>query len=209
MAALLGSISRGAPLWLQPNLSVIKSKSVTCVRIIISAGNTAIIIDLSDDKSVLEGVALAKAGYRPVPLYNGVYIANEKSMVVNVGGIVSALFRTAPLLSSLPIKYDAPPVFLLHSKRLSASSKPGQYDNRWSVFPQDMPSGAFLMEQGIKRVYLRIDAGRVQNDLLHILRRYYEKGIGVYLCGPDRITFRMCKLSLNPITVKSKLIQQS
>lgn len=37
---------------------------------------TAIIVDLPGKEGVQEGLALARLGYRPVPLYNGVYGPN-------------------------------------------------------------------------------------------------------------------------------------
>ncbi|NLD58975.1 MAG: hypothetical protein GX647_04895 [Clostridiales bacterium] len=139
---------------------------------------TALIVDLPGETGVLEGLALAKSGFRPVPLYNGVYDPDHRAMLVNVSGVAAALFRGAEMLPELPP--DAPPAFLLDANRMRGLGKePGKYDNRWCVFPQDMPSAAALMKSGIRRVVVR--AASVQNDLAHILRRYQEAGISLAL----------------------------
>lgn len=143
---------------------------------------TALIVDMPGESGVLEGLALSQAGYRPIPLYNGVYGPNKRSMAVDVTDIVNALYQGAKLLASLYIRSDAPPAFLLDSNRMKGTARqPGKYDNRWCVFPQDMPSASFLLEQGILSVYVKAD--KVQNDLTHILRRYQEKGIRIYHIG--------------------------
>lgn len=140
---------------------------------------TALIVDLPGASGVQEGLALAQAGYRPVPLYNGVYAPNKQSMAVDVTGIVVALYQGAQQLASLSIRSDSAPAFLLDSDRMKGTARqPGKYDNRWCVFPQDMPSASFLMDQGIQQIYVR--ATNIQNDLTHILRRYQEKEIRIY-----------------------------
>lgn len=145
-------------------------------------GSTAMIIDLPGELGVLEGLGLARLGYRPVPLYNGVYGPNQASMAVDVAPILHALCQGANQLAALSIHPSAPPVFLLDVNRLVGTYRePGKYDNRWCVFPQDMPSASFLQQQGIRQVYVR--ASRIQNDLTHILRRYQDQGIAIYHTG--------------------------
>lgn len=145
--------------------------------------NTMIIVDLPGERGVVESLALARMGYRPVPLYNGVD-GRVYSMVVKVGEIRKALFTGADELAGYDISPDAPPVFMLDSNRMAGSGKqPGTYDNRWCVFPQDMPSASFLLKAGIRRIIVRSD--KIQNDLAHILLRYQKEGIEIYLC-PDR-----------------------
>ena len=148
----------------------------------------AVIVDLPGKKSVLESLALARKGYRPVPLYNGVCMENYSNMAVDSRGILWALYAGAAILSRLDLKSGAPPVFMLDSDRMKGSSKkPGMYDNRWCVFPQDMPSASFLLNHSIKRVIVRVqpDANfyenNIQPDLSHILYRYQEAGIKIQL----------------------------
>ena len=150
--------------------------------------DTMIILDLPNKNGVEEGLALARIGYRPVPLYNGVNGPYEEAMIINVRNIVSALYQGANMLQSFNLKNDAPPVFLLDSDRMKGGGKQrGKYDNRWCVFPQDMPSASFLLKQGIKKIILRSDNIRIQNDLAHILYRYHEQGIKIYLQTGDGI----------------------
>jgi hypothetical protein len=150
--------------------------------------DTLIILDLPNKDGVEEGLALANIGYRPVPLYNGVNGPYEEAMIVNVRNIVAALYQGANMLKSLNLKIDAPPVFLLDSDRMKSGGKQkGKYDNRWCIFPQDMPSASFLSKQGIKKIIMRSPDTRIQNDLAHILYRYHQTGIKIYLCSGDGI----------------------
>lgn len=140
--------------------------------------HTMVIVDLPSYSGVVEGLALARLGFRPVPLYNGVN--GPSSSIIKVTDIVRALFEGAEELSTYSIRSDAPPVFLLDSNRMTTGGKrPGIYDNRWCVFPQDMPSASFLSQKGITKIIVRSDS--IRNDLSHILLRYQEQGIDIYL----------------------------
>jgi len=156
--------------------------------------DTMIIVDLPGQSGVTESLALARLGFRPVPVYNGVYSASY-SALVDVGELAAALFRGAEELIKLNIKPDAPPVFMLDSRRMYGRGKyPGTFDNRWCVFPQDMPSATFLYKNGIYKVIVRSES--VQNDLAHILRRYQDEGIIVSLCtGKEVKTISVVKPS--------------
>ena len=139
----------------------------------------AIIVDLPGYTGVLEGIALARLGYRPVPLYNGVSTPTGSPMVVPVDDIIATLNVGANDLSSMVIKPDAPPAFLLDSYRLNDRNKePGSFDNRWCIFPQDMPSASALLNKGINRVVVR--SYSINDDLAHILYRYDQQGITIY-----------------------------
>jgi len=146
---------------------------------------TMIVVDLPDRIGVHESLALARLGYRPVPLYNGVDGRTYKT-AVKVDKIATALFEGTYILEESHIKPDAPPVFMLDSNRMKGKAKvPGSYDNRWCVFPQDMPSAAFLKKAGICKVIVRSD--KIENDLSHILLRYQQEGIEIYLCNGEKI----------------------
>lgn len=145
-------------------------------------GRTAVFVDLPGKRGVLEGLALAQMGYRPVPLYNGVYGADKWSMAVDVTPVAEALYLGADYLSCQSIRPDAPPAFLLDAARMKGLARqPGRYDNRWCVFPQDAPSADFLKAHGIGSIYVR--AKDIQNDLAHILLRYQKKEFGFILSG--------------------------
>jgi hypothetical protein len=154
--------------------------------------SAAIIVDLPGKNGVLEGLALARIGYRPIPLYNGVN--GPRSAVRNVHEIEDVLYSFANELPTFNIKPDAPPAFLLDSNRMTGFAGPGDYDNRWSVFPQDMPSASYLMDKGIRSVFVRTD--KIRDDLNHILYRYQTQGITVYMNnGTDHKTITVSKPS--------------
>ncbi|MCL1919988.1 MAG: hypothetical protein FWG50_02755 [Kiritimatiellaeota bacterium] len=155
--------------------------------------SAAVIVDLPGKEGVLEGMALARLGYRPIPLYNGVCGAWSGAggpAAVPVYGIVDALCGFAGELPRLRLRADAPPAFLLDANRMKGARwTPGDYDNRWSVFPQDMPSAAYLQDKGLSRVIVRSD--KVRDDLAHILRRYETQGLAILMSdgtGQKRIT---------------------
>ena len=155
--------------------------------------NTAVIVDLPDEKSVEESLALAYMGYRPVPLFNGRCSPNLKDMIIDVNNLSKALYAGQDQLTSINIKNDAPPVFMLDSRRMKAWGRsPGMYDNRWCVFPQDMPPASFLVKQNINNLIVRTELTKtfflkvfyeyeIQQDLSHILYRYQEAGINIQL----------------------------
>jgi len=63
---------------------------------------------------------------------------------------------------------------------------PGQFDNRWMVFPQDFPSASLLLAHGIRRVVVVEPAGRAPaEDLVHVLLRYQQAGIEVLIESLD------------------------
>lgn len=148
---------------------------------------TAFVVDMPGERSVEIGLALARTGYRPVPLFNTAY---HVSAIVPVEAILSRLRDGADELQGLAIPTDAPPVFLLDSQRLAPVTppQPGRFDNRWAVFPQDFPSANFLLSKGIRRVVLLQDErfqGAPRPDLAHVLLRWQEGGVEIYSQDPD------------------------
>lgn len=141
----------------------------------------AIVAELPGADSVRVGLALAKIGYRPVPLFNA---AHGSRAALEQDSIQKELSRGAATLAGAAIEPDAPPVFLLDWRRcrVARSTVPGTLDNRWICFPQDFPSAQFLKEQRIGDVLLlQNTVGQPQEDLAHVLRRWQEAGIGIYV----------------------------
>lgn len=136
----------------------------------------AVVIDVSADESVWLALALANRGYRPVPMYNGCTGPHE---VITQGPILDALGSAATVLPR-EIPVDAPPAFMLDSRRHGLAGAPGAFDNRWQIFPQDFPSAKFLLGKGIQSALL-IQHGRITpaTDLAHVLRRWQESGISI------------------------------
>jgi hypothetical protein len=148
---------------------------------------TAFLVDLPGERSVDAGLTLGRVGYRPVPLFNTAY---HPFAIVPVEPILRRLRDGASELRSLAIPANAPPAFLLDSKRLdpSAPAAPGKFDNRWVVFPQDFPSASFLLAQGIRRVVvLQEEAlqGKPRLDLAHVLERWRQAGVELYVQDPE------------------------
>jgi hypothetical protein len=140
----------------------------------------AIVVDLPGEVGIAAGLALAGAGYRPVPLYNAL---PGNANVIEMNGILMALLNSADHLASLPIAPDAPPAFLLDARRRGEglTVTPGMFDNRSISLPTDFPSANVLLSRGIRRVLLiqqdRLDP---QVDLAHTLRRWQEAGIEIH-----------------------------
>lgn len=160
----------------------------------------AYVIDLPGAAAVERGLALAHAGYRPVPLYN---TAHHPAAVVATEPILARLAVGAGELAALAIPPAAPPAFLLDSRRLwpHVAPEPGRFDNRWMVFPQDFPSASFLAARGVRRVVLVqevpapaipgipgipwLGSEQPQADLAHVLLRYAQGGLELFLQPAD------------------------
>jgi hypothetical protein len=63
---------------------------------------------------------------------------------------------------------------------------PGRFDNRWMVFPQDLPSASFLLSRHLHRaaVLHRYADGRPSEDLTHVLLRWQEAGLEIVALNP-------------------------
>lgn len=151
----------------------------------------AIIVDLPGADAVVAGYFWATIGFRPVPLFNGCPGAGA---AVDVQPILHALLNMTSYLKALPLKPDAPPVFLLDSSRMRnrVPITPGVFDNRWLAFPEDFPSATFLLSHNIKNAilihelpahaslhsaFLVNDTPQPQEDLAHVLLRWQQAGI--------------------------------
>ncbi len=141
---------------------------------------TVMVLDLPGGLSVTRGLQLARRGYRPVPLFN---TSHDRLSAVPVRDVLEGLHTGRRVLSEIDLPADAPPAFLLDSRRLGAvRPSPGTYDNRWVVLPQDFPSAAKLREHGIAVVLLwQQRKGDPSDDLAHVLKRWQEAGLDIYL----------------------------
>ncbi|MFH0794593.1 MAG: hypothetical protein V2A74_11240 [bacterium] len=140
----------------------------------------ALMVELPGADSVVMGLALANRGYQPVPVFNG---CDGPNPVVDVDPIIANLVRGAGELRNIRVRDDAPPAFLLDSRRMTTETKPapGKFDNRWMVFPQDLPSANFLLSRGLKRVIVvQTGTADIKQDLAHVLLRWQEAGIEIF-----------------------------
>jgi hypothetical protein len=155
--------------------------------------SSALIVDLPGALSVKAGLALLHAGFRPVPLFNGnrgpAALNLAATAIVDTEPVVAWLAGAALILQQQPLPLAAPPAFLLDSgRRPAVAPAPGRFDNRWIVFPQDFPSANFLKSQGIDQVVLLQESNQPQpqEDLAHVLRRWQEAGIGLFISSVNR-----------------------
>jgi hypothetical protein len=147
-----------------------------------SLGDTLVIINLPGVETIKYGLALANQGYRPVPLFNSI---DGPGAVLNVRAIKSGLMEGAEMLRTMNISLNAPPAFLLDSKRMEGHPTQGDFDNRWVVFPQDFPSSTFLLAHGIKRVILVQLSSSIDRDLGQVLAFWKRSGIEIMLMNRD------------------------
>jgi hypothetical protein len=146
-----------------------------------SIQDCAMVVDLHGPESVRYGLALAQAGFRPVPLYN---CNPGPSAAIDLTQLEESLCCSAERLQMLNCLPDAPPAFLLDARRMKPDRvpNPGIFDNRWLVFPQDFPSASFLKASGITRVIvLQSDDGQPADDLRHVLLRWQEQGLQIFI----------------------------
>ncbi len=155
---------------------------------LVDSAGLAVIADLPGPLSVSCGLALARRGFRPVPLYNAIAEPRfsdsniAKIELVDVRSIRRALAATASQLADLHLPYEAPPAFLLDAQRRYGTRppQPGDFDNRSICFPTDFPSASMLAADGIRSVLLiQQEQEQPQADLSHILLRWQQGGITI------------------------------
>jgi hypothetical protein len=146
--------------------------------------HTAMIVNLPGVHSVFMALALATMGYRPVPLYNS---TDGPNAVVPVTEIVDAMLTGTPMMQGIRLEPEAPPAFMLDVNRLRGlvAPQPGKFDNRWVIFPQDMPSATFMRSQQIERVIvLQATNTFADDDLAHVFLRWRSAGIQIQVKDP-------------------------
>lgn len=142
--------------------------------------NAAIIVDLPGMESVTEGLALAREGFRPIPIYNGTAEQPGSRATVDNQSSGIALALGAAELAKIPIKDDALPAFLTDRNRLQRYKMDvSVFDNSWDVYPQDLPSAEYLVDNGISKVIVVGES--VAKDLKKILYEYQKRNIEIYL----------------------------
>jgi hypothetical protein len=133
-------------------------------------------------EGVVVGMALARRGYRPIPLYNALPAPFDGGrghrIAVDVLPIVAQLMAATNTLRALPLAADAPPAFLLDANRRRARSnlEVGDFDNRSVCFPTDFPSAERLRESGIQRVIVIERGDGPDVDLARVLAAWEAGG---------------------------------
>jgi hypothetical protein len=160
-------------------------------------GDTALIVNLPGAEAVIAGLALARRGFRPVPLFNA---TPGPGAYLDTAPITAALTSGASLLQEVTLPPGAPPAFLIDFDRKKGRARPGQFDNRWVVFPQDFPSAIFLKSRGIKNVVvIQPEALLLAEDLAQVLSLWKRGGLDIRTSTGD-VTERVEPLNLKPVS---------
>ncbi len=157
--------------------------------------HAAVIVDLPGTAGLSVGMALARSGFRPVPVYNACpfEVSNSDELqaepawsVVDLLPTMRALSASAKTLATLTLEDSSPPAFLLDTNRRGTltSPPPGWFDNRSFLSETDLPSAAFLGTQGIDRVILIQSEDSIQPDLRPILLTLQQDGIAIERQAP-------------------------
>jgi hypothetical protein len=151
----------------------------------------ALLVELPGIEAVAMGLALAEAGYRPVPVFSGApppmtprhpVERFESPAVVDVDSILATIVRGAETLRDLEIPSTAPPAFLIDQDRstLSRSLLEGLYDNRSWVYTTDFPSAARLVDEGVTGLTFFTGSRKPpERDLEHVLRVWARDGLAI------------------------------
>jgi hypothetical protein len=145
----------------------------------------AYVIDLAGASAVRLAMSLARAGLRPVPIFNASPLPltpgeAARSALVDMTYVSRELCFAASELSSLSIQNEAAPVFVIDANRMSGKfSLDQRFDNRWIVYPQDFPSGAKLREHGITRIVTIQHTEMIADDLNDVLMEWQNAGLEI------------------------------
>jgi hypothetical protein len=162
--------------------------------------DAAIIVDLPGAEGVSAGIAMARAGYRPVLVYNACPNADYREIsefgpqwrtdsgnppvVVDMSSILTAICATTKELASLPLSEEAPPVFVLDANRRGFPGEPGWFDNRSFVTASDFPSVDYLRRHRISRVILVQPTSKTNSDILRVVLHMQRLGMAMALQSP-------------------------
>ena len=140
--------------------------------------DTAIILDIDGIDSIKEGIALAKLGYCPVPIFNGTNPQQGTKGTTDNQRIEPVLVWGAQELQKIKRIDNAAPVFLLDANRLNRYKvNPSIFDNSWDIYPQDIPSPHYFLKQGITKIIVR--GNQLHPDLSKVLYPYQKNHIQI------------------------------
>lgn len=153
---------------------------------------SAVVVDLPGAESIRYGIALAKRRYRPIIINNASPGPSRRDMILgatsnstyNLLALANEICATRSILQALNLPPNAPPAFILDSRRLKGDQAMRKvlFDNRWMVFPQDFPTASYLTERGIKKVMVVQEMlSRPQRDLADVLLHWQRSGIQIFL----------------------------
>lgn len=143
---------------------------------------SAVIVDLPGRRAVRAALALGRRGLRPVFAVNA-NCGPPGVEAISTEKIRRLLVAAADLPACFPTGPDVAPAFILDSRRSGGEWQPppGSFDNRWVLFPSDLPSAKQLRSAGIEQVVV-MQAGPVcLPDLAAVLRAYQAARLSLLL----------------------------
>jgi len=142
----------------------------------------AIVIDLPGPTAIETALALGRHGFRPVLSINA---SSQPGEVVDMKPLLALLVEGARFASSFPADAAAPPAFILDSRRDGESDGrqrgPGAFDNRWTIFAGDLPSGEQLRTADLRLVVIAHDRDALHEDVEAIAWSCRRAGLEVRL----------------------------
>lgn len=144
----------------------------------------AVIVDLEGPDAVDLALTLGARGFRPILAINATSARRE---VIDMRPVLELLREGARFASSFPSGPDVLPVFILDSRRDSPSRRaaPGRFDNRWTVFPSDLPSVEQLAAANIDVVLIVQVGEEPSEDVEAIARKYQRGGLEVHVADVE------------------------
>ena len=164
-----------------------------------ATSDTLLVADLPGARGVSLGLRLAQKGYRPIPLYNALprpelpdspellqaifsaQLIHGTQEVVDVKPLIRALRLATDELRKIRIPANAPPVFLLDSRRRGVGQpvRIGTFDNRSVTSANDYPSADYLKGRGVRTVVVVQEWQKPEIDLVLVLREWEAGGLNV------------------------------
>ncbi len=146
--------------------------------------DAAIIVDLPGAESVEAGLAYARLGYRPIPLFNGTIEQSGARTTVDNQSVGMALVEGVKVVRELELKEDALPVFMLDSNRLHRHRiDVTVFDNSWDIYAHDMPSADYFIQNNIHKIVVVGDF--IGRDLRKILYGFQKKKLEIWFAKDD------------------------
>jgi hypothetical protein len=140
--------------------------------------STALVVDLDGAEALWTGLALAGRGFRPIVSINA---ASAPGEVIDMGPLLGALREGARHPRAFAGGAGPRPAFLLDARRARAERPPapGAFDNRWVVFPSDLPPAEALRAHGVTGVLLAQRGPTPQPDVHDVLCGYGRAGLAL------------------------------
>ncbi|MBO5342297.1 MAG: hypothetical protein J6A73_06425 [Lachnospiraceae bacterium] len=146
--------------------------------------DAAIIVDLPGAESVEAGLAYARLGYRPIPLFNGTIEQSGARTTVDNQSVGMALVEGVKVVRELDLKEEALPVFMLDSNRLHRHRiDVTVFDNSWDIYAHDMPSADYFIKNNIHKIVVVGDF--IGRDLRKILYGFQKKKLEIWFAKDD------------------------